>query len=511
MRNLRVADRRDWVVNQPTAEVPRHRSRLRELLATLPILLLVPALALPLAGAAGRTPTLVVDPGSARAGATIQVTGDGFPKAASVRLTVAGGTLADVVVRGNGRFRIDAALPGTLPLGPAKVAALLADAELVATTVTIVAASPSPTSTPQPTPTATPAPAATPAPTPTRTPAPTATPAPTPTATPAPTPTASPAPTATPAPTPTATPAPTATPGPIQTATPAPTPTATPAPTSTPAPTDPWTVAFASRPASGALSYNGGPTRTGCPSVIENKTFRDLGANVIAIRLENCSNVTIRAVDFLNVAEGVYAVNSTNIRIIDARYKNILGPYERVGINRGNFVQFNNVQGGLIDHNKGRCGDTEDVVSLYKTSNVIVEDNHFEGGDGSAGCLAWRSGSGSGIALGDDGGSGNIARRNTLVNIGQVGMFVAGGTNHVMADNVIYGPQRTAANVGMYVWNQYSSSCAGHTVSGNRVWFKNASGTLNPYWNAGNCGSVGGGSNAWNDASVDPNHLRVGL
>ena len=204
--------------------------------------------------------------------------------------------------------------------------------------------------------------------------------------------------------------------------------------------------------------------------MIEGKTFKDLGAGVIAIRIENCSNVTIRSVDFMNVAEGVYALNSSNIKIIDSRYSNITGPAQpRTGANVANFVQFNNVAGGLIDHNKGKGGDTEDIVSVYQSDHVIVEDNHFEGTN-------WTSASGSGIALADGGGSYNVAQRNILLNPGQVGIFIAGGLNNKILGNTIYGEQRVRSNVGLYVWNQSSSPCSGQEVTGNRVYWRNAAG-----------------------------------
>ena len=76
-------------------------------------------------------------------------------------------------------------------------------------------------------------------------------------------------------------------------------------PTPTPAPsTNPWSTAFGARPRSGAIAL------TDCRDrVISNRTFKDLGANVIAIKLVRCHNVTIKAVDFWNVAEGVFAVD----------------------------------------------------------------------------------------------------------------------------------------------------------------------------------------------------------
>lgn len=324
-----------------------------------------------------------------------------------------------------------------------------------------------------------------------------------------PTPTPTVAPTTTPTVAPTATPtvAPTATPTVAPTATPSPTPSPTVAPTATPTATPPTgTPAFGTRPSSGALSYSG----SNCPAVIENKTFRDLGADVIAIRLENCTNVTIRDVDFINVSEGVYALNSANINIERARYQNITGPYERVGKNRANLVQFNNVNGGSVISSKGRCGDTEDIISVYASDNILVEGNHFEGvAVSTPGCLAWRSGSGSGIALGDASGSGNVARNNILVNPGQVGVFIAGGLNHRIENNIVIGQAIPRSNVGMYVWNQSASPCSGHTVNGNKVNWKRADGVSNPYWNAGNCGTVVGTNDL--NANLDIELYRVTL
>jgi hypothetical protein len=112
------------------------------------------------------------------------------------------------------------------------------------------------------------------------------------------------------------------------------------------------------------------------------------------------------------------------------------------------------VNGALIDHNKGKGGDTEDVVSLYRRRTWSSRNNWFEGTN-------WTSPSGSGIAIGDGGGSNNIARRNKLLNIGQVGIHIAGGTNNRIDSNIIYGAPRSNSNVGMYVWNQSGAPCSG--------------------------------------------------
>jgi len=268
----------------------------------------------------------------------------------------------------------------------------------------------------------------------------------------------------------------------------------------------PHAVPFGSRPESRPIRL-----RNCTDVIIEDKTFRNLGEDVIAIRLDGCRNVTIRAVDFIDVAQGVFAIDSTNIQVIDSRYQNIRGPHERVGLNRGNFVQLDGVDGALVARNKGRCGDTEDIVSVYQSSNVIVEYNHFEGGDGTPGCLAWSSSSGSGIALGDGGGSKNIARGNILVNPGQVGVFIGGGTGNAIINNVVIGEPRPKSNVGIYVWNQSDGECGGHTVADNWVEWRKEDGGRNPFYDAGNCGEVETRGNQWSHPSLRPADYAVRL
>ena len=276
------------------------------------------------------------------------------------------------------------------------------------------------------------------------------------------------------------------------------------APAPTPVSAEPWSVPFLSRPASAPIRLKG------CGNlVIENHSFRDLGPDVEAIHLEKCHNVTIRANDFARVAQAITAVDSTNIRVEWNRYEDILGPHARAGLHRANFVQFDKVHGGYIGNNKGRGGDTEDIVSLHNSGGtaaapLVVEQNHFEGTN-------WTSDSGSGIALGDGGSTHSIARGNTLLNPGQVGIFIAGGTDNEILDNIVYGEARPSSNVGIYVWDQTDDPCSGHEVRGNRVNWHRADGDSNPGWNPGNCGDVAGwDDNDWN-ATLDPETLRVQL
>ena len=105
----------------------------------------------------------------------------------------------------------------------------------------------------------------------------------------------------------------------------------------------------------------------------------------------------------------------------------------------------------------------------------------------------------------------SIARYNTLLNPGQVGIFIAGGTNHKILDNIIYGERRTSSNVGLYVWNQSSTACSGHEVARNQVSWRREDGTMSSSWNGGNCGTITDwNSNTWN-APLDPATLKVSL
>ena len=113
--------------------------------------------------------------------------------------------------------------------------------------------------------------------------------------------------------------------------------------------------------------------------------------------------------------------------------------------------------------------------------------------------------------LGDQGGSYVIAQDNILVNPGQYGIAVASGTNIQVLNNKVYSAQQSFSNVGLYIWNQYNTSCSLNAISGNQVSWKNSAGSENDGWNAGNCGAVSGwGTNSFNapiDATILPTQI----
>lgn len=283
------------------------------------------------------------------------------------------------------------------------------------------------------------------------------------------------------------------------------TPPSTPPPSTPPPSTgsNPWSVPFLGRTPSGQIVLRNQSNVT-----ISGKQFVNLPRGQDAIVIENCTNVTITGNDFSGNTGNIYALNSRNVTVTWNRYQNVGDG--TIGGGHSNFVQFNQTTGGYIGNNKGIGGNTEDIISIYMSqgasasSPIVIENNAFEGTN-------WTSGSGSGSMLGDYGSSHIVVRNNTYLNPGQVGIGVAGGTDIHLIGNVVYGARRAKSNVGIYVWNQSDGNCSGIEVRGNKVNWVNEGGSSNPYWNAGNCGTIDGEStNTWN-ASINSASLHVVL
>lgn len=233
MRNIAIAPRAEWTTNAPPPSSPapkptRGPRRWRDWLATLPIVLLIPALTVPLVVAMAGGPYLRLSTRDLTAGGHLQVAGGGL--APGSRATLAWDepkhALAKITADEKGKFLFERVNVPTDakdgrhyvmiadPSGKILVKARVEVDGSAAVIAPIVKLNPRPTpatgtsteATPSPDPTT--APTASPEPTAEPTSAATATPTTAPTATPKPTS----APTATPTSAPTATPKPTATP-----------------------------------------------------------------------------------------------------------------------------------------------------------------------------------------------------------------------------------------------------------------------------------------------------------
>lgn len=231
----------------------------------------------------------------------------------------------------------------------------------------------------------------------------------------------------------------------------------------------------------------------------------------VGIYLYNCYNITITGNYFTNVSTGVYVDHAAKGGIIvnNNQFLNMLGPSPR-----GQFVQFNNVKGANNQINSNKCenilgqSNPEDAISLYQcygtaASPVSVCGNQIRGGGPSA--------SGGGIMLGDCGGKYLKADGNTLVNAGQYGIAISGGSYNSITNNLVFGVSQSFTNIGLYVAAYGGASISSATVSGNRIKFYNSSGAVNGAWVGDGIDTPGGWcTNNW-DANVDASILPAVL
>lgn len=215
----------------------------------------------------------------------------------------------------------------------------------------------------------------------------------------------------------------------------------------------------------------------------------------LGLRVRDSEDVSVEGVDFIDSAGGVYALSSSGIQVVDSTF-------DATGRNPIQFDKVvgagNVIAGNLIFNDHGNI-DTEDSISVYMSEGtedqpLLVQGNLIRGGGLSP--------SGSGIMVGDHGGSNIRVLRNLLIEPGQVGIGVAGGNAITVEGNVVYSARHDWTNVGIYVWNQHSDPCGTIAVRDNTVEFYSSSGQSNPYYDGENCGSVDG----W-----DANEVAVGL
>ena len=209
-----------------------------------------------------------------------------------------------------------------------------------------------------------------------------------------------------------------------------------------------------------------------------------------AVYFDDCSEVLVQGNRIERVRTGVLVHRSTGVRVIGNYVVDVQGP-----LPGGQLVQFDKVTGGgnIIAGNVGvnhrDSSNPEDMISIYMSHGTEESPILIEGNDLSADPIhgsAGKSDSGSGIMLGDNGGSWQSAQGNILRSPGQVGIGVASGEHIVVESNYIVGHQSDVSNVGLYVWNQYEDQAAGRvTVTGNTVEWTNAAGDQNPYWDGG--------------------------
>lgn len=202
-----------------------------------------------------------------------------------------------------------------------------------------------------------------------------------------------------------------------------------------------------------------------------------------AVAVYLAEGVTLIGSTVTESTQGFYALEASGVNV----EKNT---FERIG---RNFVQFDKVSGGssrIIDNwgaNDAASDSAVDLVSLFQSngtpeSPIVVAGNWLQSGGLHR--------NGSGIMAGDGGGSYQVIEANMLINPGQVGIGVAGGTDVVVRSNQVFSDLLPNSNVGIYVWNQYDAACERHLVEANTVNWINRDGKVSGFWDGGNCGEI---------------------
>lgn len=194
-----------------------------------------------------------------------------------------------------------------------------------------------------------------------------------------------------------------------------------------------------------------------------------------AIRLDHCHNITIDSNYIANIASGLYAFRcDSNIRFRHNMILNIIGAagYTHAAqMNEcngpGNEISYNNIDIAIGD------GDNPnpligDILNLYKSngtpaSPIKVYYNNIRGGGTATGTLG-----AAGIVAGDVGGSYQDVEYNKLVSTGYVGIQLQGGTYITIKNNQIHSPSHPWSGVGLASAN-YSGAPSHHNVISDNI------------------------------------------
>jgi hypothetical protein len=275
-------------------------------------------------------------------------------------------------------------------------------------------------------------------------------------------------------------------------------------------------ISFLGRPAAAPIVRDGGSS-----VLIENVSIRGgslASPSGIGITIRNVDGV-IRLVDIdlADLVGGIYLYNCRGTLLIDGiRSRNIGNG--TIGAGKSNHIQLAECSlAGAIRRNRFLGGRTEDMLSTWHSGGrgagqeLVIEDNALQGlvAD-TATARAWDSSSGTGIIVGDGGGSAKngwiIVRRNTLLTPGQVGLQIIDGPGLQIYDNVIVAERRRQNNNPMTTWEGNPKG----VVRDNRyLWTKEDGSTPAP-WSHNGWSGIDFRGNV-EDASLDPAALRVVL
>lgn len=225
----------------------------------------------------------------------------------------------------------------------------------------------------------------------------------------------------------------------------------------------------------------------GANNIIIRNCFFDGAPSGILVELENARNITIENCLFAKGWSGVYSLGSSGINIINCQFLNMKIRRSSTGAFQGlgNFIQFNSCSDMQVLNCRGENfpeADPEDMISFYRSSNGLVKGNIFRGNPTST----WST-SGGGFICGDNGGNNVVIDSNTVMNPGQYGLAIAGGTNMKIINNKIWSDKNPVSNNPLYAWAQGDQVgiSSNATVTGNRGKWIDKNGGINNGWDGG--------------------------
>jgi hypothetical protein len=121
----------------------------------------------------------------------------------------------------------------------------------------------------------------------------------------------------------------------------------------------------------------------------------------------------------------------------------------------------------------------EDSLNFGWTNGIIAQNNYIKGGHSRSGC---------GL-IADTSANHAQFKSNLLINTGQCGISIAGGTNQLVDGNKIYNvtPIVGGGNTALMTWNQHTRPCGPTTVSNNIADEIQPSGNHSGFWDGGGC------------------------
>jgi chitodextrinase len=274
-----------------------------------------------------------------------------------------------------------------------------------------------------------------------------------------------------------------------------------------PAPSGPITITTGGTYVGHWISNSSTPAvtiQTAQPVVIENSIIENTAGGHLVSQSGSPAQVTIRRTVFNGIAGGYgraivgesfksWTVENCTLNRTGGIYFLWPGPAPSITIRKNKqfnvqgdggshlrqFLQLNGIQGGTILAewneivNEFGKSNSEDVFSVFNTSNAVIRNNYVEGGyPGSVGA----SHTGTGIMLADVGGNNNVAHDNQIVGVTNLGIGITAGQNNKVYNNRVVSDGRlpdgtplAGANNGIVIYNAYGTAMANNDAYNNVV------------------------------------------